>query len=297
MPAFSRLGRFAIALLSVCVGLVFCSSLANAEEKPTPLAGQRVFYTGHSFHMFVPRQIEDMVKAAGIENHKLAGTQGIGGSRVIQHWDLDEDKNKAKAILKSGEVDVFTMAAHVQIPDEGITKFTELGLMHNPNLRLLVQASWYPFDVPDPAKRIRDDNSKRDEMKIEDLQAAVDEWRARLEAQVDELNKTHGKNAVFIVPVGDAVVKLREMVIQGKFPGVKAQSELFRDPIGHVGPEVQALAGYCNFVAIYRRNPQGLELPAKDLTPEQHAILQKLAWDTVSNYSHAGIAAKTEKAE
>ncbi len=296
MPAFSRPRRIAIALLFVCIGLVFCRSLATAEEEPTPLAGQRVFYTGHSFHMFVPRQVEEMVKAAGIEDHKLAGTQGIGGSRVIQHWELAEDKNKAKAILNSAGTDVFTMAAHVQIPDEGITKFTELGLMHNPNLRLLVQASWYPFDVADREKRIRD-NSQRDEMKIEDLQAAVDEWRTRLEAQVDELNKTHGKDAVFIVPVGDAVVKLREMVVQRKFPGVKAQSELFRDPIGHVGSEVQALAGYCNFVAIYRRNPKGLELPAKDLTPEQHAILQKLAWDTVSNYPHAGVLAKTEKAE
>ena len=142
--------------------------------------------------MFVPPQVEQLVKAAGIEGHKLVGTQGIGGSRVIQHWDLADDKNKAKPALTTGEVDVFTMAAHVAIPDEGITKFTELGLKHNPNLRLLVQASWFPFDVPEPDKRISE-NAQRDNAKIADLQQAVDDWRKKLEAQVDDLNKQHGK--------------------------------------------------------------------------------------------------------
>ena len=286
----SCLRRTAIVPLCCLLAFVVCGLKAFAEEKQTPPAGLRVFYTGHSFHMFVPRQVEDMVRATGIEGHHPAGTQGIGGSRVIQHWDLADDKNKAKAALKSGEVDVFTMAAHLAIPDDGIANFTELGLKHNPKLRLLVQASWYPFDVPGD-ERIRE-NAERDKMTIEQLQAAVDEWRTRLEAQADALNKKHGQDAVFIVPVGDAVVKLRELVVQGKFPGITKQSELFRDPIGHVGPHVQALAGYCNFVAIYRVNPQGLKLPGQEVTPEQHAILQRLAWDTVSKYSHAGIAAK-----
>lgn len=264
--------------------VVVLNHCASAAEP----AGLRIFYTGHSFHMFVPGQVDAIANAAGIQGHKQAGAQGIGGSRVIQHWDLADDKNKAKQALKSGEVDVFTMAAHLAIPDEGITRFTELGLMHNPNLRLLVQASWFPFDVAAPEKRIRD-NVQRNEMKVADLQAAVDEWRTRLESQVDALNKEHGKKAVFLVPVGDAVVKLRGMVIEGTFPGIQKQSELFTDPIGHAGPHVQALAAYCNYVAIYRVSPVGLKLPAKSVTEEQHQILQKLAWDTVSGYAYAGV--------
>lgn len=260
---------------------------ATAAEPP---AGMRVFYTGHSFHMFAPPQIDVIAKAAGIQGHRQVGAQGIGGSRVIQHWDLADEKNKAKQALKTGEVDVFTMAAHLAIPDDGITNFTELGLMHNPNLRLLVQASWYPHDVAAADQKIRE-NSQRNDMKIADLQAAVDEWRVRLEAQVDALNKQHNRKAVFIVPVGDAVVKLRGMVIEGTFPGIKTQSELFTDPIGHAGPQVQALASYCNFVAIYRVSPVGLKVPGKSVTPEQHEILQKLAWDTVSGYSHSGVVA------
>lgn len=299
--AFLRLRCF----IPFVVGLVLSvsgSRLAIAEDAKTP-AGQRVFYTGHSFHMFVPPQVEQLVKAANIQGHKLAGTQSIGGSRVIQHWDLPDLKDndgkvtmvrqKAKPALISGEVDVFTMAAHVAIPDQGITNFTELGLKHNPNLRLLVQASWYPYDVPEGSGRIKD-NAQRDEAEIEDLQAAIDDWRKKLEAQADELNKTHGKKAVFIVPVGDAVVKLRALVIDGKFPGVTKQSELFTDPIGHCHAHVQALASYCNYAAIYRVSPVGLKVTRSGLTDEQQALLQQIAWETVSKYPHAGIAAKPE---
>ena len=266
--------------------LWLAGSSAFAADPQSPPAGLRVFYTGHSFHMFVPPKVEQLVKSAKIDGHKLAGTQGIGGSKVIQHWELADGKNKARPALESGQVDVFTMAPHLAIPDDGITKFAELGLKHNPNLRLLLQCSWYPFDGPPPDKRIRD-NKQRDEAKIEDLQTAVDEWRKKLEAQVEDLNRQHGKQALFIVPVGDAVVKLRGLVAAGKYPGVTKQSELFTDPIGHGGPHIQALASYCNFAAIYRMDPSGLNLSG--LTDEQNAILQKIAWETVSACPYAGI--------
>ncbi len=279
----------AIRICGWALLLAISAPWVHAVEVATPPAGLRVFYTGHSFHMFVPPRVEQLVKAAGIEGHALVGAQGIGGSRVIQHWELADDRNKAKAALAKGDVDVFTMAAHVAIPDEGITKFTELGLQHNPQLRLLVQASWYPFDVPEADKRIRD-NKQRDAMQIEDLQAAVDHWRKQLEAQADDLNRQHNRTAVFIVPVGDAVVKLRALVVEGMYPGLTAQSELFTDPIGHVGAHVQALAAFCNFAVIYRISPEGLEASSNGLTDAQRTILQQLAWETVSKYPHAGIA-------
>ena len=283
-----------LAFLLISIYVTICSATAGAEDTKSPPAGQRVFYTGHSFHMFVPPRIEQMAKAAGIEGHKLVGTQGIGGSRVIQHWELADDKNKAKPALMSGEVDVFTMAAHLAIPDDGITNFTELGLKHNPNLRLLVQESWYPFDGPAPDKRIKN-NAERDNAKVADLQAAMDDWRKKLEAQADELNKKHAKQSVFIVPVGEAVVKLRALIIDGKYPGVAKQSDLFTDPIGHGGAHIQNLASYCNFAAIYRMSPEGLKLPG--LTDEQHAILQKIAWETVSAYPYAGVAGSEKAAQ
>lgn len=281
--------RFLVA----CLLVALCCVRTFAADAPSVVPGQRVFYTGHSFHMFVPGMIEEMVKTTEIQGHKLVGKQGIGGSRVIQHWELADEKNTAKRALMRGEVDVFTMAPHVLIPDEGIANFVKLGLEHNPNMRFLVQASWYPFDVAAPAPgqpdlRIKD-NAQRDVAKIPDLQAAVDGWRTQLEAQVAGLNQKHGKQCVFIVPVGDAVVKLRAMVVAGEFPGITRQSMLFRDPIGHGQGPIMALAAYCNFAALYRISPVGHSVSERSITPEQHAILQQLAWDVVSKYPQAGV--------
>jgi hypothetical protein len=279
--------RFApvLALSTVAIS-VSATSVRAADEAPP--AGMRVFYTGHSFHMFVPRLVEQMVKSARISGHQLVGTQGIGGSMVLQHWFRPDAQNTAKAALKTGKVDVFTMAPHVAIPDPGIENFTILGLEHNPKLRFLVQGSWFPFDVADPEKRIRD-NAQRDAMKIEDLRAAMQPWRDRIEAQADHLNKKHGRQVVFIVPVGEAVVRLREMVVAGKFPGIARQSELFRDPIGHANEHVMALCAYCNYAVIYGRSPLGLKLDPSQVNAAQHAILQQIAWDVVSRYSYSGV--------
>ncbi len=289
-PPISRILRSAAAWL--VLSLAF-SRIALADGAKAP-AGQRVFYTGHSFHMFVPAMIDEMVKTTGIQGHVRAGAQGIGGSKVIQHWDYPDEKNTAKPALIGGKVDVFTMAAHLLMPDPGIANFVDLGLKHNPNMRFLVQRSWYPFDVAPPAagapdKRIKD-NALRDAAKIEDLEAAMEGWRKQMEAQADDLNKQHGKH-VFLVPVGEAVVKLRAMVAAGKFPGITKQSQLFRDSIGHGNGQIMVLAAYCNFAAIYRMSPVGHKAPERSVTDEQHAILQQLAWDVVSKDPYAGIAA------
>ena len=87
----------------------------------------------------------------------------------------------------------------------------------------------------------------------------------------------------------DDAVKLRELIVAEKFPGVTKQADLFRDPIGHGLGHVQALAAYCNFAAIYRRSPQGLKLTEPGVDNAQHAILQRIAWETVSKYAYSGI--------
>ena len=278
--------RRRLVLTVVCLFLVVSVGRAVPGQDLPP--GQRVFYTGHSFHMFVPGRVEQLAKSAGIQRHVTAGSQGIGGSRVIQHWELNDGDNKARNILSGGQVDVFTMAAHRAIPDQGIENFVALGLKHNPELRLLVQASWLAFDETGPDQRIRE-NAQRDGTDLDALQTASDAWRGKLEAQVDSLNQSHGRKAVFLIPVGDAVYKLRRRVKSGEFPGITKQADLFRDPIGHGLGHVQALAAYCNFATIYRRSPVGLTLKEQGVTEEQQAILQQIAWDVVSNYDRSGV--------
>jgi hypothetical protein len=270
---------------SLLVLLCVLSGTARADEPVSPL---RVFYTGHSFHMFVPGRMAKMVKAAGLKGYQLVGTQGLGGSRVQQHWDLPEGRNKAKQALEKGSVDVFTMAPNVKMPDVGIDRFAELGLKHNPKIRLLVQESWVPGDYLE--KRIRN-NSQRDETNLARLRADQEKWRGQMEAQAKAINKKAGRQAVCIVPAGDAVVKLRELVVAGKVPGIARQSELFRDTTGHGNAPILLLTTYCNYACITGRSPVGLKVNEKGISDELNALLQQIAWETVTTYPMSGVKA------
>jgi hypothetical protein len=260
-------------------------SVARADEAAPSL---RVFYTGHSFHMFVPGRMAEIAKAAGLSEYQLVGRQGLGGSRVQQHWDLPEERNQARKTLEKGGVDVFTMSPHVKLPDEGIDRFVELGLKHNPRMRFLVQESWVPWDSVE--KRIAN-NSQRDQTDLARLRADQEKWRGQMEAQVRTINQKAGRTVVSIVPAGDAVLKLRELIAAGKAPGIARQAELFRDTIGHGNAPVVLLVSYCNFACITGRSPIGLKVKEEGISDELNALLQRIAWETVTAYSMSGVKA------
>ena len=91
----------------------------------SPPAGIRMFTCAHSFHAFVYRQVAEAALDAGIKDHVSVGLSSIGGSRVIQHWDLEDEKHQAKTALKDGKVDVLTLSP-IWLPDDGIAKFAKL---------------------------------------------------------------------------------------------------------------------------------------------------------------------------
>lgn len=276
-------------LLVICCAHGFAADV-SADSPP---ARQRVFVCAHSFMIYTAKLLPAMAKAAGVE-HVAAGQQMIGGSRVLQHWNLPDEQNKAKAALRAGEVDVLTLSPHMLLPDEGIDHFTRLGLEKNPKLRVLVQASWPARDgVEDRSFS----NEKRNEATVESLRAMNAQhhsrWLQKLEAQVRGLNESLGRTSVFIVPVSDAVFALRERVAAGKAPGIERQADLFRDPLGHPQPPLAVLVTYCHFATIYRRSPVGLPVPAElnhqPQAEELNRLLQQLAWDAVTRHPMSGV--------
>ncbi|MBC7981329.1 MAG: hypothetical protein H7Y36_12270 [Armatimonadetes bacterium] len=118
---------------------------------------------------------------------------------------------------------------------------------------------------------------------------------------VAALNQKLGRQVVFAVPVGQAVLALRERVIAGNVPGIQRQSELFTDKLGHPQAPVEALASYCNFAVLYRRTPVGLPIPAvleRSVNPlwreeKLNLILQQIAWDAVTGHPLGGVGAPT----
>ena len=300
----------------------------QGDRQSAPVAkGQRVFTCGHSFHVFVYRLVSEMAKAAGFEDHQSVGISRIGGSRVIQHWDVPEEKNEAKAALRAGKVDVLTLSP-IWLPDVGIEKFAELGLKHNPEIRITVQEFWLPNDTYEPIYpldvRKKVDHNATD---LTDLRKKQAHYLQDLDDYVRGINQDQGKDVVFVVPVGQAALALREKIVAGQAPGLKMQWDLFRDPWGHPQPPLAVLSGYCHFAVIYRRSPIGLPVP-QDLiryrriisdvglrkpgwrpSPDEVAkaqslsenekedlnrLLQELAWDAVTKHPLSGVKARSQ---
>ncbi len=295
MRKASRLlqGRIVLAVL---FGLTLVGRANSAADAAKPIEkGQRVFTAGHSFLMFMPPILRDMAQAAGIKDHVQVGVQGIGGSRVIQHWNLPDDKNKAKQALKTGKVDVLILSP-IFLPDEGIDNFTKLALAHNPAIRVMVQEFWLPFDAyndgqfPPKQRPAKVDHTAKTLKKLRKEHAPYFE---SMDAHVRELNQKYGKPVLFVVPVGQAVLALREKISAGEAPGLKTQEDLFADAIGHAKPPLAVLAAYCHFATVYRRSPVGLPVPtalAKQPEAEKlNRLLQALAWDAVRRHPLSGV--------
>jgi hypothetical protein len=268
---------------------------AAPAAQPPAVKGQRVFVTGHSFHMPMVDTFDQLAKAAKIEGHKLVGRQGLGGSTVAQHWNLPDDKDQAKKAIKTGSVDVLTTAPNRGIPDEGITKFADLLAEHNPKGRLTVQASWYPNDGPDNDKKGGFKNAMRDDANPAELRKAWSPWVERMRAQAKEINDRHKRQVVVVVPVGDAVLRLRERIVKGDVPGFAKQSEMFTDDLGHAKAPVGVLTAYCHFVVIYDRPPFDLPVPAALKGPDgekMNKVLQECAWEAVLAEPACGVTAR-----
>ena len=277
-----------LALFTVLLSLVF----SGRADQPAPT---RVFVCAHSFMIFTAKLLPSLAQAANFA-YASAGQQMLGGSRVIQHWNLPDEKNVAKAALRDGKVDVLTLSPHMLLPDEGIDNFTKLGVEKNPNLRVFVQASWPGFDGQTAGTFKNEDRNSATVESLQAIRAMLRErWNNALETQVRTLNAAIGHETVHIIPVGDAVFALREHIAKGTAPGLTQQTDLFRDPIGHPREPLAALVTYCHFAAITGRSPVGLPVPAElqkiPQAAELNALLEKLAWDAVSAYPFSGVKA------
>ncbi|NQT20849.1 MAG: hypothetical protein HQ592_14170 [Planctomycetes bacterium] len=259
--------------------------------------GQRVFTCGHSFHTWVPEMLSDLAKAAGISGHHAAGTSSIGGSRMIQHWDVAEEENEAKKALRAGTVDVLTLACMTR-PDEGIRNFAMLAVEHNPDIRITLQELWLPEDrFPfDSANRVRTSVDEFNSSTMADLDKSHQAYFKVMEDYVNALNAEIGKQTVFIVPDAQATLALRERIIAGTAPELEKQSDLFTDAWGHPSPPLRQLSAYCHFAVIYRRSPVGLPMPSVPADSPSWGVtldrlLQELAWDAVSSHPLSGVEA------
>ena len=302
MATFHRSAfRLWIAVLGL---LLFADRAAEAQDQAPPAnnpplaepitKGLRVFTCGHSFHVWVPGIVADLCRLAEIPDHVQLGVSSIGGSRVIQHWDIAPDKNKAKEALQTGKVDVLTLSP-IFLPDPGIENFTKLALEHNPNIRVIVQPIWLRWDIYEPTTK-RPEKVDHNAITGEELRQRHAEHFQKMDEHIRDLNKQFGRTVLYIAPAPQAVIALREKIIAGQAPGLKEQEDLFTDALGHGKPPLMALVAYCDFAVIYRRSPVGLPVPAilkqaklGDQEAALNRLLQELAWEAVLQHPLSGL--------
>ncbi len=148
----------------------------------------------------------------------------------------------------------------------------------------------------DPAiwlSRERPKSVDRDGKTVEQLRAMHEPYFAMIEGHVKELNARIPGARIAVVPSGEAVLALRAKVIADEAPGIRTQSELFTDVLGHPGPQIRVLSAYCHYAVMYRRSPIGLPVVSQ-LTklPEAeklNRLLQEIAWKAVTEHPLSGV--------
>ncbi|KAF2663167.1 hypothetical protein BT63DRAFT_128548 [Microthyrium microscopicum] len=277
--------------------------LASATQaRQAPPKGKKIQYVSNSFHWWLAGPtgpVALLAKEAGIVGHEDIGVDRIPGSTPCQHWTKGGETNAVKVVLKAGKADVLTLVTREQMPDDCMPKFVALANSKRKDMRVMVQENWLVQSANPKVEACKDGKelswgcSDRDGATYEMLEQTRTKlqipYRTKLRAQVDGLNAEFGKNFTTIVPIYDAVLTLREMVVNGKFPGVAKQSALFMDSLGHPKNEIKSLAGHMWFAAMYGINPVGMKAYASVNTPEQTKILQELAWETLNKEPFNGL--------
>lgn len=322
MPFLKHKPGLLAAIFSAAISL---STIASADAPQAIQKGQKYVMATHSFSVFIgPNTWRSTVDASNADDgplaklaaergktgHEALAVQMIGGSTPMQHWnqgDGNDEANIAKVALRKGGVDVFTLSPNRVIPEQGIDLFGDLVIKTNPNARILAQNSWMAWDgkgttlrsaEADPA-RASFTNADRDQVDL----ATIDGWLADLEApggylealrkQLAGIDQRAGKEITYVVPSAAAMYQLRKEVIKGNVPGIKKQSELFTDALGHVTQPGINLVTYVWYATMYRENPMGLQAlvnPEDPTSAARELLLQKIAWNAVVEEVKSGVA-------
>jgi hypothetical protein len=275
------------SLLSVILLVAAGAGVTLALQPDAPAAkpaGLRVLQAGNSWGT---EHSAPLCEAAGIVGHKKMNRHGASSPNSLEG---------VTQYLETGEVDAYVWQHSGGMPSF-MTQLIELGGAKNPNFRFIIQQPWLVHDGRRDVKSAEEyENTNLDEYRV-----TLEKQRTQLEAEVDKLNAAAGRRVVFIVPLADGMLEVRRMIAAGRFPEVTKQSDgnsvLRGDIMPHQGLLATRLGAFMHFAALYKMSPEGLVFPGKDgdgLTEPQRAILQKLAWDLVSKYSHAGIAKPPE---
>jgi hypothetical protein len=140
-------------------------------------------------------------------------------------------------------------------------------------------ATWWRSPVPD-------DLAQATVLK----RAYADHLHARLVAMFGATNPVH------VIPVGDVLAALDDLIRAGQVSGITDIRQLYGDN-DHTGDVGKFIAGLTVYATVFGENPEGLTIPdgyiqgsaAAQLTPALAAQLESLVWRVVNSDPRTGV--------
>jgi hypothetical protein len=292
--------------LLVAGGRTMCMAADADPKAPQAPAGLRIGFFG-----YWSGETAAVVKAAGGANDRFVPA-AMGSASALPFMKVGGAAavgKRAAQSLEQGEVDALVICLWSSYPGrwEGhvgeqstLSQLADLGKKNNPEFRIL----WHAFMMPSLDKP-RTQGGKY-VFNLPKTKEGLGNDRRQLEAEVDGVNKRHGRRVACIIPFADAALTLMDQIAAGKFPGLTDPGALFPDDDSwSPGRQLLALSAYCHYATLCGKSPVGLKVPFGEfqygskgkaprslgaLTDEEDAILQRIAWETVSKYPYAGIA-------
>ena len=294
-----------LAWLLVAGGRTMCMAADADPKAPQAPAGLRIGFFG-----YWSGETAAVVKAGGANDRFVPASSGSGSALgFVKAGGAAAVGKQAAQSLEKGEVDALVICFWSSYPgrwdghvgeQSTLSQLADLGKKNNPEFRIL----WHAFMMPSHDKP-RTEGGKY-VFNLRKTKENLGNDRKQLEAEVDGVNKRHGKRVACIIPFADAAITLMDQIADGKFPGITDPADLFPDHDDWApGRQLLALSAYCHYATLCGKSPEGLKVPFGEFkfsskgkpsrslgvpTDEENAILQKLAWETVSKYPYAGIA-------
>lgn len=274
-----------------------------SPPKPTgallaPLARAKVLFLGHSLvNREMPAMLGDIAASLGCEF--TADVQLRSGATLRHGWEgtLPIEGVRARDALATGAYDTLVLTEAVDLdemlrwmdPAEYAGRFQQLAVTHNPTVRVFLYETWHDRELV----RHTWYGSARAERWREFLDEDLGKWET---IAVGAATRA-GQPRMSIVPAGQALARLTDAIRGGEVPGIASEAALFLDGI-HLAPLGNYFIALVQFATIYRRSPIGatsaphavdgrrLEFPAAAT-----AVMQRIAWATVSEYAWSGVRA------
>jgi peptidoglycan/xylan/chitin deacetylase (PgdA/CDA1 family) len=281
------------ALQAKGLKLVTVTELLAAAKKPAASAaakskGKRMFLTGHSFFIaggYMAKKVNLLAKAAGKEDHEMVGWRYSGGrsGAVDKWWAKGADQEPRKSVA-AGKVDILTVCTYYlkkgSEQEKCVRNFVKLMQESNPDGLVYLITTKIPSDG-----KYKGGWDARTKAELATLSGWIDKTHRYANhhgALVDEINKAYGKTVIKAVPLYYGQALLRAEIIDGKVPGVKKQSELYSDAMGHVSELGQRLNAYTTYAALYGESPVGLHVPKWEPKGDAVAVAQNLVLQKVA---------------